>query len=239
MGRVKFVYEETALSHAGFVHLRVHSAYSLSEGAIPVKMLVDLCAESRMPAVAITDTNNMFGSLEFTLALPGNGIQPIIGCQIAIASDGEVERNGRRPEPDPVVLLAQNETGYYNLLKLTSYAFLKTEAGDTAQVPFDILKTYSGGLICLTGGAEGPIGKRIQADKLDEAKDYLKALKATFSDRLYVEIQRHDQEHEKLTEPPMLDFAYEPDPARSRLTCQIKVTDALDGLRVQMPEKQI
>lgn len=211
MGRVKFVYGETTLSHAGFVHLRVHSAYSLSEGAIPVKMLVDLCGESRMPAVAITDTSNMFGSLEFSLALPGKGIQPIIGCQIAITSDGEVERNGRRPEPDPVVLLAQNETGYYNLLKLTSHAFLKTEAGDIAQVPLEVLKTYSGGLICLTGGAEGPIGKRIQAEKPDEALAYLKMLKSTFQDRLYVELQRHDQEHEKLTEPPMLDFAYELD----------------------------
>ncbi len=211
MGKVKFVYEETALSHAGFVHLRVHSAYSLSEGAIPVKNLVELCAEQRMPAVAITDTSNMFGSLEFSLSAPGKGVQPIMGCQIAITSDGEVERNGRRPDPDPVVLLAQNETGYYNLLKLTSHAFLKTEAGEVAQVPLDILKKHSGGLICLTGGAEGPIGKRISAEKIEEAKEYLKLLKSIYPERLYVELQRHDLENEKLTEPHMLDFAYDLD----------------------------
>ncbi|OUR77019.1 DNA polymerase III subunit alpha [Alphaproteobacteria bacterium 46_93_T64] len=203
--------EGTTLSHAGFVHLRVHSAYSLSEGAIPVKKLVDLCKENNMPAVAITDTNNMFGSLEFSLALPGKGVQPIVGCQIAVSNDGEIERNGRRPEPDPIVLLVQNETGYHNLLKLTSHAFLKTEAGDTAQVPFDIIEQHADGLICLTGGAEGPVGRLIASEKEDEAKAYLVTLKECFPDRLYVELQRHGIDHERLTEPAMLDFAYELD----------------------------
>ncbi|MEH6475168.1 MAG: PHP domain-containing protein, partial [Sneathiella sp.] len=95
MGRMKSELEGTTLSHAGFVHLRVHSAYSLSEGAIPVKKLADLCKDNNMPAVAITDTNNMFGSLEQSLTLPGKGVQPIIGCQIAVTNEGEVERHGR------------------------------------------------------------------------------------------------------------------------------------------------
>ncbi len=203
--------EGTTLSHAGFVHLRVHSAYSLSEGAIPVKKLADLCKDNNMPAVAITDTNNMFGSLEQSLTLPGKGVQPIIGCQIALTNEGEIERHGRRPEPDPVVLLAQNEEGYYNLLKLTSYAFLKTEAGDTAQVPFDVFSNHAEGLICLTGGAEGPVGRLIADEKEDEAREYLSKLKELFSDRLYVELQRHGLELEAQTEPMMLDLAYELD----------------------------
>ena len=72
------------MSHSDFVHLRVHTAYSLSEGAIKVPALVELCAKNRMPAVAITDTGNLFGALEFSLACAGAGVQPIIGCQMAI-----------------------------------------------------------------------------------------------------------------------------------------------------------
>ncbi len=211
MGRMKFLLEDAPLSHAGFVHLRVHTAYSLSEGAIPVKQLLGLCKDNGMPAVAITDTSNLFGSLEMSLSFPGGGVQPIMGCQIAVSQEGPADRHGRRPEPDPIVLLAQNEEGYYNLLKLSSYAFLKTEAGDTAQVPFEYLAEHAGGLICLTGGAGGPIGRMIAAELLEEAKDYLLKLKATFVERLYVELQRHDLEIEQQTEPAMLDLAYDLD----------------------------
>src|SRR3546814_8888696 len=73
------------MNHADFVHLRVHTAYSLTEGAIRVEQLAGLCVRHRMPAVAITDTNNLFGALEGSKALAGKGIQPIIGCQISLA----------------------------------------------------------------------------------------------------------------------------------------------------------
>ncbi|MBL4907445.1 MAG: PHP domain-containing protein, partial [Sneathiella sp.] len=211
MGRMKSLIKDAPLPHAGFVHLRVHTAYSLSEGAIPVKNLLGLCQDNGMPAVAITDTNNMFGSLEMSLSFPGGGVQPIMGCQIAVTHMGTVDRSGRKPEPDPVVLLAQNEEGYYNLLKLTSHAFLKTEAGDSVQVPMAFLATHAAGLICLTGGAGGPIGRLIANEQLEEAKEYLLTLKEMFPDRLYVELQRHDLEIEQQTEPAMLDFAYELD----------------------------
>ena len=75
------------MAHADFVHLRVHSAYSLSEGAIPVKTLVELCVAKAMPAVAITDTNNLFGALEFAGAAAASGVQPIIGRQLSIARE--------------------------------------------------------------------------------------------------------------------------------------------------------
>ncbi|TNE39076.1 MAG: DNA polymerase III subunit alpha [Alphaproteobacteria bacterium] len=194
-----------------FVHLRVHSAYSLSEGAVSVKELQKLCDKNAMPAVAMTDTSNMFGALEFSLAMQAGGVQPILGCQIALTRLDEMDRSGRRPEPDPIVLLAQNETGYHNLLKLTSHAFLKTEAGETAQVQLQVLEQYAEGLICLTGGAEGPLGRLIAGDQLPAAEDYAKRLAGIFPGGLYVEIQRHGLPLEQRTEPGFLKIAYDLD----------------------------
>src|SRR5580765_5838575 len=103
---------------ADFVHLRTHSAYSLSAGAIKVKELVRLCRAEAMPAVAITDSGNLFGALEFATACSDAGVQPIIGVDIALApnENGRGQRsNGHAVEPDRIVLLVQNETGYRNL----------------------------------------------------------------------------------------------------------------------------
>src|SRR5437588_2822002 len=113
---------------ADFVHLRTHTAYSLSAGAITVKELVHLCRGEAMPAVAITDSGNLFGALEFATACSESGIQPIIGVEIALArassGNGSGHRNGNgnghNAEPDRVVLLVQSEAGYRNLMALTS-----------------------------------------------------------------------------------------------------------------------
>src|SRR5215471_6011058 len=101
------------MSHADFVHLRVHSAYSLSEGAIKVKDLIKLCKKERMPAVAVTDTGNLFGALEFAMTATDEGVQPIIGAQLGIAraATSQPGRPGLRAEPDQLVLLAQSEEG--------------------------------------------------------------------------------------------------------------------------------
>src|SRR5437016_14273909 len=118
---------------ADFIHLRTHSAYSLSSGAIKIKELVQLCRAEAMPAVAITDSGNLFGALEFATACAESGIQPIIGCEIALAPEaknGARNGNGHRPtngnsyEPDRIVLLVQSEAGYRNLMSLTSRAYL-------------------------------------------------------------------------------------------------------------------
>ena len=93
------------MSDAGFVHLRVHTAYSLSEGAIRIKQLVQLCRQLRMPAVALTDTNNLFGGMEFSVTLAQAGIQPIIGCQLRIAQSARADTGlAPRPrrEPSPI-----------------------------------------------------------------------------------------------------------------------------------------
>src|SRR6202166_1759504 len=112
---------------ADFIHLRVHSAYSLSAGAIKIKELVQLCRSEAMPAVAITDSGNLFGALEFATSCAEAGIQPIIGIEIALAKNGNGERaqrlangNGNAAEPGRIVLLVQSEAGYRNLMALTS-----------------------------------------------------------------------------------------------------------------------
>src|SRR4051812_26002420 len=116
------------MPHADFVHLRVHSAYSLSEGAIKAEKIPALALEAGMPAAAITDTANLFGALEFSQACAAKGIQPIIGCQIALS-----RTDNPRLLPEPIVLLAQNAAGLSNLQSLSSRGFLDTDPGLTPQ----------------------------------------------------------------------------------------------------------
>ncbi len=192
---------------ASFVHLRVHSAYSLSEGALKIKELVKLCGKQHMPAVAVTDTNNLFGALEFAMAAVDAGIQPIIGCQLSIV-DGAW--SGKTP-PDRIVLLAQTEEGYRNLLKLVSRAHLETDPAEETHAKFAWLEGYTDGLICLTGGVAGPIGRLLAGSHVDEAAIMLRRLKALFPQRLYVELMRHGLDAERRQEPALLDLAYAED----------------------------
>ena len=115
-----------------FVHLRVHSAYSLLEGALPLAKIVYHAVKDAAPAIAVTDTNNLFGALEFAQKAVKEGIQPIIGCQIDVAFGDENQDANRGyqkrqgPELFPLVLIAANETGYGNLVRLVSRAYLET-----------------------------------------------------------------------------------------------------------------
>ncbi len=200
------------MPHADFIHLRVHTAYSLSEGAIRVKELVALCQAQRMPAVAIADTGNLFGALEFSTACAEAGIQPIIGVQLGLRrEDAEARPGARRPEPESVVLLAKDEGGYRNLLKLVSKSYLETAPGEAPQVAVDDLAARSAGLLLLTGGAGGPVGRRLAEGQDAAAEALLLRLADAFPGRLYVELQRHGLEVEERVEPGLLDFAYRHD----------------------------
>jgi DNA polymerase-3 subunit alpha len=198
------------MPHADFVHLRVHSAYSLSEGAIKVKQLVELCKRHRMPAVAVTDSGNLFGAFQFAQGAAEAGIQPIIGCQLGIrreSSEGSL-RPGVRPAPDQLILLVQNETGYKNLLRLVSKSFLEGEPGAAPQLPLSTLAGMSDGLIAFTGGPSGGVG-RLLAEGQDEAAGlYLGELQKLFPGRLYIELQRHGLPVERAIEGRLLDLAY-------------------------------
>jgi len=178
---------------APFIHLHTHSAYSLSEGAIPISRLRDLCAEHDMPALAITDTNNLFGALEASEVLSAAGIQPITGLQQSILDEDfglPFDRQGLA-RGRALVLLAQDRTGYENLLKINSRAFLDSAREDGACVPLAMLDQHGEGLICLTGGIDGPIDQLVRDGRVDEAKTALEGLARQFDGRLYVEIQRY------------------------------------------------
>ena len=202
------------MSHADFVHLRVHSAYSLSEGAIKIKQLVELCKRQAMPAVAVTDSGNLFGALEFALAARDAGIQPIIGCQLGISREEQTgglsgaNRSGLRPPPDQLVVLAQSEIGYRNLLTLTSRAYLDGEPGDAPQLPLASLDGRTEGLIALTGGPAGTVGRLLGDGQQEAAETALLQLQALFPGRLYVELQRHDMPAEARIEDRLVDLAY-------------------------------
>jgi DNA polymerase III subunit alpha len=201
------------MPHADFVHLRVHSAYSLSEGAIKIKQLVELCRRQAMPAVAIADTGNLFGALEFALAARDAGIQPIVGCQLGIAREeagglNGANRGGLRPLPDQLVLLAQDEAGYRNLLKLSSRAYLEGEPGEPSQLPWAALDGHTDGLIALTGGPAGTLGRLLGQAQADAAEAILQRLRALFPGRLYIELMRHGLPAETRIEERLIDLAY-------------------------------
>ncbi|TNF12086.1 MAG: DNA polymerase III subunit alpha, partial [Rhodobacteraceae bacterium] len=196
-----------------FIHLRVHTEYSLLEGAVPAKKLVKMCEAAGMPAVAVTDTNNMFAALEFSVTAIGAGLQPIIGCQVSLEYDPA--KPGEKPRlPAPVVLLAQTERGYENLMKLNSCLYLDKH-GAQVQVTIEELERYSEGLICLSGGPDGPVGRLIRNGGKDRAKALLQKLAGIYPNRFYVELQRHPgeggalTEAEVATERPFVEWAYE------------------------------
>jgi len=196
------------VAHADFVHLRVHSAYSLSEGAIKIKQLIELCKRERMPAVAVTDTGNLFAAMEFSLAAMDAGVQPIIGCQIAIRRTDEGMRGGRVPTPDTLVLLAQTEAGYHNLAKLVSKSYLETDSAEAPQVPIEAVEALADGLIALTGGPAGTVGRLLADGRTAAAEETLMRLAAAFPGRLYVELTRHGIEVENRIEPQLIELAY-------------------------------
>ncbi len=194
------------VSSPEFIHLRVHSAYSLSEGAIRIKELPRLCRDLEMPAVAVTDTNNLFGAMEYSSALKGEGIQPIVGCQLTLRLDPD---EGHTDAPEgKLVLLVQDDTGYRNLLKLLSHAYLETEDAHDPHVNLAELETSNEGLICLTGGPEGPVGTLLLSGNKAGAKELTERLSQIFQGRCYMEIMRHGMEVESRTEDDFLDFAY-------------------------------
>lgn len=198
------------MSHADFIHLRVHTAYSLAEGAIKTKDLIDLCKRHKMPAVAITDTGNLFGVMEFCAAALDNGIQPIVGCQIFLArEEGDARKFGTlTPQPDHLVLLAQNEKGWANLSKLSSCAYLETPDEEAPRVTFTHLTDFSDGLIALSGGPTGPIGRLLAEGQNEAAEEMTRRLAALFPGRFYIEIMRHGLEIEARIEDGLIDLAY-------------------------------
>ena len=192
-----------------FIHLHVHSAYSLSEGAIKADKLASLAAENGMPAVALTDSANMFGALEFAEACAKKGVQPIMGCRLFLtraAADPDRPEMHRLP-PEPLVALAMDAAGLDNLQRLSSKGFLRDDPSGRPAVTLDLLGEHAAGLFLLTGGTQGTIARLVGEGRRDPAARILDALREAFPDRLAVELHRHGLPQEKAIEAGLLALA--------------------------------
>src|ERR1041385_7706387 len=162
---------------AGFVHLRVKSAYSLLEGAIRAKELARLARDNAMPAVAVTDVNNLFGVYEISETLAKNGVQPIVGCLLAVDFDPPHLGGAMVRQPPPMLpLLVKDDAGYRNLTKLLSAAYLSVEPGDWPHVKPELLAAHAEGLIALTGGPGGPLNRLLVENQAEAAEALLDRL---------------------------------------------------------------
>ena len=195
---------------ADFIHLKVRSAYSLTEGANKVDKIVSLAKEAGMPAVAVTDRNNLFGALEFSQYAAKAGIQPIVGVDLAIRreEEGGVAVASKLLTVDWLTLLAQNEDGYKNLMRLVSRAHLDFKAGSTAALPFDELVGQTEGLLAFSGSPASALGRLLGAGQGPAAEHQLERLARLFDGRLYLEVQRHGEDNERRIEGPLIDLAY-------------------------------
>src|SRR5512138_3620081 len=198
------------MSSAGFVHLHVHSAYSLLKGSIKIAKLGELAKADRQPALALTDTDNMFGALEFSDKMAGYGIQPIVGLELAVdfADQDPNARNALAATPSRIVLLAARERGYRSLMRLNSRAFLETPVHQAPHIKFDWLNGDAEDIIALTGGPDGPIAMALGAGNTELAAARCERLAGMFGDRLYIELQRHGMDRERRIEGGLIDLAF-------------------------------
>ncbi|MBR2816965.1 MAG: DNA polymerase III subunit alpha [Reyranella sp.] len=196
---------------ADFIHLKVRSAYSLTEGANKVDTIVSLAKDQGMPAVAVTDRNNLFGALEFSLYASKAGVQPIVGCDLGIRreEEGGIAVASKLPAIDWLTLLVQSETGYLNLMRLVSRAHLEFKTGSVSALGFGELEGATDGLLAITGSSGSGIGRLLAAGQTPAAAHMLERLQRLFDGRLYLELQRHGEEIERRIEGPLVDLAYE------------------------------
>ncbi len=184
-----------------FIHLAVRTSFSLLESMITTKALTSWCVDQAMPAVAVTDRNNLFGALELSESLAGAGVQPIMACCFDVTDGAHQESISR------VTLYAQNDVGYQRLMALSSFAFLDAEDG-VPRIHRSYLQEKTDGLILLTGGAEGAAAQALLKGREADAREILSRFSDDFPGRTYVEITRHGTADEHVTEPQLLALAY-------------------------------
>ncbi|MFA6142347.1 MAG: DNA polymerase III subunit alpha [Candidatus Omnitrophota bacterium] len=191
------------MQHSDFVHLHVHTQYSLLDGACQLDALIRKIKEEKMPACAMTDHGNMFGAIEFYDLAMKNGIKPIIGSEVYIAPESRFEKtaHGIHDASFHLVLLAKNEAGYKNLLKLVSIGFLEGFYY-RPRIDKEVLAKYKDGLVCMSACLKGEIPHLIYTNQMDQAKKVIDEYKSIFGkDNFYLEIQDNlIPEQEKVNE---------------------------------------
>ncbi|MBR2397677.1 MAG: PHP domain-containing protein, partial [Clostridia bacterium] len=191
-----------------FVHLHLHTEYSLLDGATRIDRLFKRCKELGQDAVAITDHGVMYGVIDFYKAAKKAGIKPIIGCEFYVVNDHT--KKVAKEHRDHLVLIAKNEQGYKSLMKLDSIAFVDGFY-TKPRIDLDLIKKYHDGLICLTACLAGHIPHALVKGDDNEADKYLKELKSIFGEDLYVEIQDHGIREQKYILPKLIEMARQND----------------------------
>ena len=183
---------------ANFVHLRLHTEYSLVDGLIRIKSLVKQVAAAGMPAVAVTDMSNLFALIKFYKAALGAGIKPIVGVESRVQREGD---------PTRLVLLCQNLTGYRHLTRLVSRGYQEGQQRGVPVLDYAWLRGNTEGLIALSGGREGELGRALLNDRLDQAQAWLADWCELFPDRFYLEVQRTGRPQEEAYLEAVVDLA--------------------------------
>ncbi len=196
-----------------YIALRNHTTYSLCKGAIKIADLIDKAKALQMPALAIMDSQNLFGALEFSMACKKAGIQPILGCEMMIDFNLQDSKNISNVDFTENLcktpLIATSEEGYRNLMFLVSESYLKRQNGIVPFINFELLKQKSSGIIALSGGSEGLIGKLLLQGQDKQAHKFLLEIKEIFNNNFYIEITRHGTKNEDLIEEKLLQLAFE------------------------------
>ena len=193
-----------------FVHLHLHTQYSLLDGAIRIEELVKKAKEYNMPAIAITDHGSMFGAIEMYKECKKNGIKPIIGCEFYVAPRSRLDKDGRvDTDPNHLILLAMNNVGYKNLVKLCSIGY--TEGFYyKPRIDLEVLEKYNEGLICLSACIAGGLSRKIINGDIIGAKEMLeKYLNIFGKERYFLELQDNKLREQILVNQKLLEFSKE------------------------------
>ncbi|MGB7596701.1 MAG: PHP domain-containing protein, partial [Gallionella sp.] len=175
-----------------FIHLRLHSEYSISDGMVRINEAVAAAKRDSMPALALTDLNNFFGLVKFYKAARSEGIKPVIGCDVYISNDADQDR------PHRMLLLCQSGAGYLTLCRLLSRAYLENQHRGRAELRREWFHQHSEGLIALSGAHLGDVGSALLSGNAAQARKFAREWAGLFNDRYYIEVQRAgfaDEEH--------------------------------------------
>ena len=194
---------------ANFTHLHLHTEYSLLDGMTRIDELMQKCIELGMDSVAITDHGVMYGAVEFYKAAKAAGIHPVIGCEVYVTKGDMHDKTPMNSDYSHLVLLAENQTGYKNLIKLVSLAF--TEGFYyKPRMDYELLEKYSEGIIALSACLGGDIPQFILNDNIDDAKKLALRLKSIFGkDNFFLELQNHGIEEQKKVNKALIEMSNE------------------------------